>query len=90
MDNRFRELAGRVRSGLRAAALDRPYETKWSIAGATLGILFGLVFGGVGVAAFGQAIGLPGLIVFPLLFGFLGNRYGIGKDRKALLIERQE
>jgi hypothetical protein len=43
----------------------------------------GLFFGGVGVAAFGDAIGLPGLIAFPLLFGLLG-RFGIGRDRKAL------
>jgi predicted lipid-binding transport protein (Tim44 family) len=90
MDNRVRELAGKIRSGIQAAARDRPQETKWSIAGAVTGLLFGLFFGGVGVAAFGGAIGLYGFIVFPLLFGIIGNRYGIGRDRKALVNGRRQ
>lgn len=85
MDNRIRDVAGKARLGIKTVALDRPQETRWSVAGAVIGLVFGLIFGGVGVAAFGGALGLSGFLVFPLLFGIVGNRYGIGRDRKTLL-----
>ncbi|TPM33561.1 hypothetical protein FJ955_02085 [Mesorhizobium sp. B2-2-2] len=90
MDNRIRNVAGKARSGVEAVTRKRPHETKWSIAGAVTGLIFGLIFGGVGVAAFGGALGLSGFIAFPLLFGIVGNRYGIERDRKALLNGRPE
>ncbi|KQQ72442.1 hypothetical protein ASF70_13000 [Rhizobium sp. Leaf321] len=67
-----------------AAAKARPAETIWSIIGAVGGAILGLMIGGVGIAAMGGAKGVPAAIILALLFGVIGNRYGISKDRPVL------
>lgn len=64
-----------------AAARARPAETRWSLIGASVGALVGLLIGGVGIAAMGGAAGVPAAVIFALVGGVLGNRYGISKDR---------
>lgn len=64
-----------------AAAKARPAETRWSLIGVFVGIAFGLLIGGVGIAAMGGAKGVPAAVILALVGGFVGNRYGISKDR---------
>ncbi|MDE3795828.1 hypothetical protein CN155_10240 [Sinorhizobium meliloti] len=64
-----------------AAAKARPAETKWSLIGAAIGALLGLLIGGVGITAMGGAAGAPAAIILALIGGVLGNRYGVSKDR---------
>lgn len=64
-----------------AAAKARPAETRWSIIGAVAGAIVGLLIGGVGIAAMGGAVGVPAALIFALIGGVFGNRYGISKDR---------
>jgi predicted lipid-binding transport protein (Tim44 family) len=64
-----------------AAAKARPAETKWSIIGAAIGCVLGLMIGGVGIAAMGGAKGVPAALILMLIGAFIGNRYGISKDR---------
>ncbi len=64
-----------------AAAKARPAETRWSLIGAAVGAILGLVIGGVGIAAMGGATGVPAAIILALVGGVIGNRYGISKDR---------
>lgn len=64
-----------------AAARARPAETYWSIIGAAVGAVLGLLVGGVGIAAMGGAAGVPAAVILALVGGVLGNRYGISKDR---------
>ncbi|MBB3520974.1 hypothetical protein [Rhizobium sp. BK456] len=64
-----------------AAAKARPAETRWSIIGAAAGAILGLLVGGVGIAAMGGAAGVPAAVIFALIGGVVGNRYGISKDR---------
>lgn len=77
----------RISSGAQkvaAAAKARPAETRWSLIGAAAGALIGLLIGGVGIAAMGGAAGVPAAVIFALVGGALGNRYGISKDRPVL------
>ncbi|MEF3134599.1 hypothetical protein OS035_24390 [Rhizobium sp. 268] len=64
-----------------AAARARPAETRWSLIGAAVGAVLGLLVGGVGVAAMGGAAGVPAAVILALVGGVVGNRYGISKDR---------
>lgn len=43
--------------------------------------VFGLLVGGVGIAALGGATGVPAAVILGLVGGIVGNRYGISKDR---------
>ncbi|MBY5660417.1 hypothetical protein [Rhizobium leguminosarum] len=63
------------------AAKARPAETRWSLIGAVTGAVFGLLVGGVGIAAMGGAAGVPAAVILALVGGVVGNRYGISKDR---------
>lgn len=63
------------------AAKARPAETRWSIIGAAAGAILGLFVGSVGVAAMGGAAGIPATLLLGLIGAFVGNRYGISKDR---------
>ncbi len=64
-----------------SAAKARPAETRWSLIGAAVGALFGLLVGGVGVAAMGGAAGIPAAVILALVGAVIGNRYGISKNR---------
>ncbi|THK37641.1 hypothetical protein EHS39_13470 [Ensifer sp. MPMI2T] len=66
---------------LACAAKARPEESKWSLIGAAVGAILGLIIGGIGVTAMGGAIGVPATVVLAVVGGVLGNRYGISKDR---------
>ena len=65
----------------------RRYELFYSLVGVLAGGLIGLFVGGVGVAALGGAHGLSGLVVCAVALGFIGNRIGVERDRKALLVK---
>ncbi|MBB4232657.1 hypothetical protein [Rhizobium mongolense] len=67
-----------------AAAKARPAETRWSLIGAAVGAVLGLLVGGVGIAAMGGAAGVPAAVILALVGGIVGNRYGISKDRPIL------
>jgi hypothetical protein len=54
----------------------------------TVGAILGAVFGGVGIAAFGTAIGIPGLIVFGFL-GLLGGTEWDSNKRKRMEKEKK-
>ena len=69
---------------LSAAAKARPAETRWSLIGAAAGAVLGLLIGGVGIAAMGGAKGVPAAVILALLGAFIGNRYGISKDRPVV------
>lgn len=64
-----------------AAARARPAETKWSLIGAGIGAVVGLLMGSVGIAAMGGAAGIPAALILAVIGGVIGNRYGISKDR---------
>lgn len=66
---------------LSAAAKARPAETRWSLIGAAAGGGSGLLIGGVGIVAMGSGVGIPAAVVFAVVGGAIGNRYGISKDR---------
>ncbi|NKJ77743.1 hypothetical protein [Rhizobium leguminosarum] len=63
------------------AAKARPAETRWSIIGAAVGVVIGLLVGGVGIAALGGATGVPAALILGVMGAFFGNRYGISRDR---------
>ncbi|TBA24745.1 hypothetical protein [Rhizobium ruizarguesonis] len=67
-----------------SAAKARPAETRWSVIGAAVGAVLGLLVGGVGVAAMGGAAGVPAAVILALVGAVIGNRYGISKDRPVL------
>lgn len=77
-------LAQRIRDCLVKATRNRPEETRWTIRGAVFGLLAGLFVGGVGISAGGDAIGISGCLLGMVVFGAIGNRFGIGRDRKNL------
>jgi uncharacterized protein YcfJ len=60
----------------------RPQEVRWSIAGMMAGALLGLLVGGVGIAAFGGARGVPAFLILGIVGGVIGNRVGLEKDRR--------
>ena len=74
----------KIQDGVRKvgdAAKARPQEARWSIIGVIAGAAIGLMIGGVGIAAMGGARGVPAALILAIVFGFIGNRYGIGRDR---------
>ena len=77
-------IARRIFSYICATVHRRPRETIWSVVGLVAGVLLGMLLGGVGIAAFGGAIGLPWFIISSILFGVVGNRYGVERDLRAL------
>jgi hypothetical protein len=60
----------------------RPKEVRWSLGGAVLGIVAGLLIGGVGVAAMGDAVGVPAAVILALVGAMTGNRVGVEFDRR--------
>jgi len=64
-----------------AVAKARPAETRWSVIGAAVGCILGLMIGGVGIAAMGGAKGVSAPLILAIIGAVIGNRYGISKDR---------
>jgi uncharacterized protein YcfJ len=61
------------------------YEIIYTALGFFIGFFVGiLLVGGVGIAALGTAFGISGWMLFAVVFGVVGNRIGIGCDKKAL------
>lgn len=58
----------------------RRYEVRYTIAGALIGLLGGLPFGGMGLATAGGAIGLSISLVATFILGLVGNRVGVERD----------
>lgn len=54
-------------------ALRRRPRLRWILWGAAVGAVFGLFFGGIGIAARGGAVGLWGWAVFGVAGGFIGD-----------------
>lgn len=61
----------------------RRYEVRYTIAGALIGLLGGLPFGGMGLATAGGAIGLSISLVATFLLGLVGNRVGVERDLRV-------
>jgi hypothetical protein len=69
---------------------DAPKQVKNTIMGAGTGLIIGsTVVGGIGIAAMGGAVGIPGSLVLAGVGGLLGNRLGVGQDKKAAFRNRQ-
>ena len=66
-------------------------QQKWTTTGALIGLAFALMLPGFGVASAGG--GIAGWVIavpfFMLLFGLAGNRYGLGREKAALLRQAQ-
>jgi len=65
-------------------------QQKWTTAGALIGLTLSLMLPGFGVASAGGGIAgwkiaIPLLM---LLFGLAGNRFGVGREKTALLRRR--
>lgn len=68
----------------REVAVNRPNEVRFTAGGIATGVAAGLVIGGgIGIAAFGGAIGLPVLLVTGTVGMIAGNRSGIEKDLRT-------
>jgi uncharacterized protein YcfJ len=70
-------------TGLRCRV--RHQEITYTALGIVVGFFIGLLFvGGVGIAALGTAFGISGSFLFAGVGGLVGNRIGIGRDKKVL------
>lgn len=66
---------------------DAPKEVKGTVAGIMAGAAIGTAIGGIGVAAMGSAVGVSGAALLAVGGGVIGNRWGIGKDKKSTKIQ---
>ena len=65
----------------REVAASRPNEVRFTVGGIAAGVAAGLVIGGgIGIAAFGGAIGLPVVLATGTVGMIVGNRWGVEKD----------
>lgn len=79
-----------IKQSLRYAKAS-PEESKNTIVGAGVGAGIGFAIGGsIGVVGFFGGIGIPWVVLLMLSGGFLGNRFGISKDKEALDKKRRE
>ena len=60
-----------------------PYEVRGTFVGGLIGILLGLFIGGAGLVAMGGGWPVPTATVLGMLFGLIGNRVGISRDRRT-------
>ncbi|BDA85459.1 hypothetical protein Sa4125_30010 [Aureimonas sp. SA4125] len=73
-----------AKAAVRATALNRRAELDWTLAGIVFGMVVGFIFGGIGIAGRGDAIGVWGFVAGAVVLGLIGNRIGTGRDRAAL------
>ncbi|MEA2878597.1 MAG: hypothetical protein QOF14_3793 [Hyphomicrobiales bacterium] len=62
----------------------RHYEIKWTAFGTVVGLVVGTFVGGVGIALFGSAWGVPGMLLFAMMGAVVGDRIGVEHDKNAL------
>lgn len=60
-----------------------PFETRGTVLGLAIGILLGFFVGGAGLVAMGGGWSVPTATVLGMLFGLIGNRIGISRDRRV-------
>lgn len=73
-----------ARAAARATTLNRRAELHWTLAGIVIGMIVGFIFGGIGIAGRGDAVGVWGFVAGAVILGLVGNRIGTGRDRAAL------
>lgn len=73
-----------AKAAARVAALNRKAELDWTVAGIVLGSVLGFLFGGIGIAGGGGAVGVWGFVAGAIVLGLVGNRIGTGRDRTTL------
>ncbi len=67
----------------------RHYEIRWTAIGLAVGVVVGFLVGGIGLARAGDAVGVSGVLLFGAIGAVFGNRLGIGRDKKALAINKK-
>lgn len=77
--------AGKAADLIRSTLKSNPAETKFTFGGAAAGLAAGLIVGGgIGVAGFFGAVGIPIAAVGLIGGGIVGNRIGIARDKREL------
>jgi hypothetical protein len=66
----------------------RHHEIRWTAIGLLIGGIIGFFIGGVGIARAGGAVGVSGALLFGGIGAALGNRLGIGRDKKVAASNR--